>query len=79
MGSFLDSNFSLDVVTESPWVTNNGDDQRVSNGQKEPTYQILRRFYGLRHGLHFCRFQVAISCNYFAHWRGDVASGVLMK
>jgi hypothetical protein len=48
MGSFRDSNFSLDVVTESPWATNNGDelDDELAEQLREPTYQILRRFHG---------------------------------
>jgi len=29
MGSFLDSNFSLDVVTESPWDTSQPTDYKI--------------------------------------------------
>src|SRR5271165_3338326 len=40
MGSFLDSNFSLDVVTESPW----------DNGQPARTLQFYRARGIRRHG-----------------------------
>src|SRR5580698_81411 len=53
MGSFRDSNFSLDVVTESPWVLRACDKPTKIHWRDElPTYQILRSLEGLWHG--FC-------------------------
>jgi len=77
MGSFLDSNFSLDVVTESPWVTNNGDDQRVSNGPSQPT-----RFYADFTVCDMAFISAAFRLQFPATWptgAGDGASGVLKK
>jgi len=53
MGSFLDSNFSLDVVTESPWVYETTIINWHDNWRdKLPTYQILRPLGCLWH--RFC-------------------------